>query len=179
MFWQERLLLLLSLSAQLPKIEAVCQCDWKYIYVTVYPRSHWYIVSIYSEGDREEKGEVAKIAKCLHISGVRERGGSRGVRLDEPKLTRLQFVWEAKHVLSYACLSGRQHVWMCLVPSRELQTEGQQLFFVFVIPWRRARAWFWVQSTLTLGKCCASVSHHYFRLVLNIYGGAIEKRPEY
>ncbi len=38
MLWQERLLLLLSLSAQLPKIEAVCQCDWKYLYVTVYPR---------------------------------------------------------------------------------------------------------------------------------------------
>ncbi len=36
------------------------------------------------------------------------------------------------------------------------------MFFVLVIPWRRARAWFWVQSTLTLGKCCALVSHHYF-----------------
>ncbi len=35
------------------------------------------------------------------------------------------------------------------------------MFFVLVILWRRARAWFWVQSTLTLGKCCALVSHHF------------------
>ncbi len=103
--------------------------------------SHWYIVSIYSEGDREEKRWVAKIATMLHISGVRERGGSRGVRLDEPKLNTLQFVWEAKHVC-HMRVSVVGNTFGCFGAESRAPDWRTTMFFVFVIPWRRARAWF-------------------------------------